>query len=164
MSYLTGRKFARVVLGIAASSMIGTVAVASPGSTGDKAILVENLVTANNDETGHVNSDRVKFQTKGRTDVRVQKLTFPPRSFSGWHHHPGLVIVAVKSGKVTLQQADCSSKDYGPGQLNGEVFVEGHDSAQQASSEDGAVVYVTYVAPSADPRVFRLEDPIQCAN
>jgi hypothetical protein len=40
---------------------------------------------------------------------------------------------------------------YGPGLPNGAVFVEGGDAPVQASSTNGATVYVTYVAPNADP-------------
>jgi len=152
-------KCAAAILGIAASGTIASVATASPGS----GVTPTTLVTANYDEQGHVNSDRVKFQTKGATDVRVQRLDFAAGSYSGWHHHPGIVVVAVQSGLVTLTHADCSSKTYGPGSPNGAVFVEGHDSAQEARSAAGAVVYVTYVAP--DGAGFRLDDdPPSCAT
>jgi hypothetical protein len=66
--------------------------------------------------------------------------------------------VAVESGAVTLWQSDCSSTTYGPGLPDGAVFAEGGDEPVQATSAGGATVYVTYVAPSADPPVFRIED------
>lgn len=162
MLYLKRLKSAGAVLGIAAVGSIATVASASPSSGN---IATTNFVTANYDESGQVNSDRVKFQTKNATDVRVQKLVFPAGAFTGWHHHPGVIIVAVESGSLTLRQSDCSSKTYGPSLSNGAVFVEGHDSVQEAmSGAAGATVYVTYVAPSADPPVFRIEDPVpSCA-
>ncbi len=159
MSFSKELKFGAIL--VAAVGMSATAALASPGSgvTADTP-----LVTANLNESRHINSDRVKLQTKGRTNVRVQKLTFGANSFSGWHHHPGIVIVAVQSGIVTLTDSNCGETSYGPGHPNGSVFVEGQDSAQQASSVAGAVVYVTYVAPSADPVDFRDEnDPPACA-
>ena len=147
--------------------MIGTLATVALGShlpvgfVGDPP-----LVTANFDETVHLNSDRVKFQTKGPTDVRVQRNVFSPGGRSGWHHHPGVVIVAVQSGAVTSTHSDCSSKTYGPGLPNGAVFAEGGDDPTQASSTTGATVYVTYVAPNegpVTPTTFRTEDtPISC--
>lgn len=162
MLYWKPLKSAGALLGIAAVGLIATVASASPSSGN---IETTNFVTANHDEPGHVNSDRVKFQTKNATDVRVQKLVFPAGAFTGWHHHPGIVIVAVQSGSLTLSQSDCSSKTYGPTSPHGAVFVEGHDSVQEARSTTGATVYVTYVAPSADPPVFRIEDPVPfCAT
>src|SRR5687767_265144 len=92
------KKWTAAALGVAMIGMVAAVALASPGF----GITSTNLVTANFDHAVHVNSDRVKFQTKEPTDVRVQKLVFAPGSFSGWHHHPGLVLVTVESGAVTL--------------------------------------------------------------
>ncbi len=143
--------------------VIGTLAAVALGSAGS-GVTSTTLVTANFDKTVHVNSDRVKFQTKDPTDVRVQKLVFAAGAYSGWHHHPGIVVVAVESGAVTLWDSDCTSKTYGPRLPNGGVFVEGGDDPVQATSASGATVYVTYVAPNANPPVFRIEDdPPPCA-
>ncbi|MFL5963477.1 MAG: hypothetical protein ACJ757_11375 [Gaiellaceae bacterium] len=112
----------------------------------------------------HQNSDRVKFQTKDPTDVRVQKIEIGAGGYSGWHHHPGIVIATVASGEVTFTQSDCSSTTYGPGLPAGAVFVEGGDEPGQASSVNGATLYATFVAPHAVPPVFRIEDsPPPCA-
>ena len=148
------KKWTAATIGVAVIGTLAAVALGEPGS----GVTPTNLVTANFDHTVHVNSDRVKFQTKDPTYVRVQKLVFGANSRSGWHHHPGLVLVTVESGSVTLWQSDCSSKTYGPGLPNGAVFAEGGDDPVQATSTSGATVYVTYVAPSADPPVFRIED------
>ncbi|HYT79563.1 MAG TPA: hypothetical protein VEQ37_09975 [Actinomycetota bacterium] len=145
---------------VAAVIGIAAVALGSPGS----GITSTTLVTANFDHTVHMNSDRVKFQTKDATDVRVQRLDFAPGAYSGWHHHPGIIVVAVASGAVTLWDADCNSVTYGPGLPDGAVFVEGGDAPVQATSTNGATAYVSYVAPNADPPVFRIEDdPPPCA-
>jgi hypothetical protein len=155
------KKWTAATIGVAMIGMFAAVAVGSPGF----GITTTNFVTANFDHTVHVNSDRVKFQTKDFTDVRIQRLDFAPGSFSGWHHHPGLVLVTVQSGEVTLMTSDCSSTTYGPGLPEGAVFAEGGDEPMQATSTDGATVYVVYVAPSADPPVFRIEDdPPDCAS
>ena len=144
--------------------LVGALAAAALGSPGS-GTTPTNFVTANFDHTVHVNSDRVKFQTKGPTDVRVQKLVFAAGSFSGWHHHPGIIIVSVESGAVTLWNSDCGSTTYGPGLPDGAVFVEGGDSPVQATSTTGATAYLTYVAPNANPLVFRIEDsPPPCAG
>src|SRR3990170_8716058 len=98
-------------VGVAVIGTLAAVALGSPGS----GVTPTNLVTANFDHTVHLNSDRVKFQTKDSTDVRIQKLVFGAGSFSGWHHHPGMVLVSVESGAVTLWKSDCSSTTYGAG-------------------------------------------------
>lgn len=150
------KKSTAATVGVA---VIGTLAAAVVlGSHAASGFTPTNLVTANFDETVHWNSDRVKFQTKDPTDVRVQRNVIAPGGFSGWHHHPGIAIVAVESGAVIVTHSDCSSETYGPGLPNGAVFSEGGDDPMQASSTTGATVYVMFIAPSADPPVFRIDD------
>jgi hypothetical protein len=140
-----------------ASAMLGTLATGASASPG-AGITPERFVTADLLEDVHYNHDRIKFQTKDPTKVRVERLTFAPGAFTGWHHHPGTVIVSVASGFLThVEAADCSATVYGPGSPNGSVFTEGSEESHQAFSPGGAVVYVTYVAPGS---TFRVEEPV----
>jgi len=147
------------MLSIAAAA-VGTPALASPGS----GITSTILATGDLNEIVQYNHDRIKFQTKDPVDVRVQKLEFGARSFTGWHHHPGIVIVTVASGEITTVDHLCRTKTYGPNSPNGSVFVEGHDTPMEARSATGGVVYATYVAPNSGPPlanyVFRIEDAV----
>jgi len=152
------KKWAAATVGVA---VIGTLAAVALGSPGFMFTGATPLVTANFDDAVHLNSDKVKFQTKDPTYVRVQKFDVAAGGYSGWHHHPGIVIVAVQSGTVTVTHSDCSSKTYGPGLANGAVFVEGGDDPGQASSVGGATLYATFIAPNDGPvssTTFRSED------
>lgn len=40
----------------------------------------------------------VKFQTKAPVDLVMQTITFGAPSTSGWHSHPGVVLVVVPAG------------------------------------------------------------------
>jgi hypothetical protein len=151
------KKWGAATIGVA---VLGTFAAVALGSAGS-GFTPESLVTANLANKVQWNSDRVKFQTKGSTDVRVQRIVFAPGGYSGWHHHPGIVIVTVASGQVTFTNSDCSSTTYGAGLPAGSAFVEGGDDPGQASSVGGATVYATFVAPHASPPVFRIEDAAQ---
>jgi quercetin dioxygenase-like cupin family protein len=56
-------------------------------------------------------------------DVVIARNTYAPDGFSGWHSHPGKVVIGVKSGQITLKRAtdsSCSVKTY----QAGDVFVE----------------------------------------
>ena len=88
------KKWFAATFGVA---VMGTLAAVAFGSPPFNFAGEPPLVTANFDGTVHQNSDRVKLQTKGPTDVRLQRLNVSPGGFSGWHHHPGLVIVTVAS-------------------------------------------------------------------
>jgi len=133
---------------------LAPVALASPPSGFTPTVLVK----ADFDETVRVNSDRIKFQTKDPTDVMVQQIVLAQGGSSGWHHHPGIVIIAVKSGSITVWDSDCNKTTYGPGLPNGAVSIERGDKPGLVTSADGATTYTTFVAPSADPPVFRIED------
>src|SRR5688500_8499417 len=61
---------------------------------------------------------KIKLQDSSRPgDVVVQKFVLAPAGQSGWHMHPGPAVVTVKSGELTLDQADCSSATYSAGQV-----------------------------------------------
>ena len=128
-----------------------TIALANPG-TGVKTTILGDRATLS--ESVQVNQDRIKFQTKDPTDVLVQTITFQPLGTSGWHFHPGVVIVVVESGTVTTHDANCQTRTYGPH----ESFVESGTTPFMVSNESdttNAVVYATLVAPAGTP--FRIE-------
>jgi quercetin dioxygenase-like cupin family protein len=150
-----------IAVGVAVAATFAAVAFGSMAG----GFTPTTLVTANLDNSVQANSDRVKLQTKDPTDVRVQKVVIAPGGYSGWHHHPGVVIVAVASGEVSYSHSDCNSTTYGPGLPAGSVFVESGDDPAQASSAGGATVFATFVAPDASPPVFRIEDAVPpCAQ
>lgn len=152
----------KLVLGLAGITIIGglgaTVALANAG-TGALTTVLGHRATLS--EGVRVNQDGIKFQTKDSTDVLVQTITFQPRGSSGWHFHPGLVIVVVESGEVTTHDANCETKTYGPHQS----FVERGTTPFMVSNESAttqAVVYATLVVPVGSP--FRIETaPPACA-
>jgi hypothetical protein len=144
------------ILGLTALA-IPAPAFASPGS----GITSVVLATGDLEQIVNYNHDRIKMQTKDAADVRVQRLDFGAGAYTGWHHHPGVVIVTVASGLITTVDHECRTVSYGPGSPNGSVFVEGHDTPMEARSTNGGTVYATYITPSATPPVFRIEDAAQ---
>ena len=141
---------------LAASGL--TPAFGSPGS----AVTPTTYSTTTLSESVEGNHDRIKFQTKDPAVVRVQKLEFVPGGYTGFHHHPGIVIVSVVSGSLNLVDgSDCSVET----KAAGTVFVESSDHAHNAIAPTGATVYVTYITPASDPPVFRVEEPVPfCAS
>ena len=147
--------FRKLVLGLAGITIIGgagaTVALANPGIGAATTVLGHRATLS---DSVQVNQDRVKFQTKDPTDVLVQTITFQPLGNSGWHFHPGIVLVVVESGTVTTHNADCETRTYGPHQS----FVESGTAPFMVSNESpaqSAVVYATLVVPAGSP--FRIE-------
>ncbi len=159
---LTAIKCMAGFIALATCPLIAAPAIASPGSGISSTI----LGTGDLDTPVNFNHDRIKIQTKDPVDVRVQRLDFAVGAVTGWHHHPGVVIVTVAAGLITTVDHDCKMTTYGPGSPNGSVFVEGHDTPMEARNAAATVstVYATYVAPDATPPVFRIEDDAQTCS
>jgi quercetin dioxygenase-like cupin family protein len=151
------KKWVTATVGVVVIGGLASVALANhlPFNFTTTPVVTGNLVS-----DVKQNSDGVKFQTEDPTDVRVARIDIAPGGRSGWHHHPGIVIVTVAQGAVTFTHSDCSSKTYGPGQPDGAVFVEGGDEPAQASNQGTTAVisYATFIAPHNAPPVFRIDD------
>jgi quercetin dioxygenase-like cupin family protein len=151
--------FAGVVIGIVgvlAATALGTPGAGTSGSPAP-------AFRASMDDSIQINTERIKFQTKDAADVLTQTVTYAPGAYSGWHLHPGIVIVSVKEGSVTRQFADCSYERHPAGT----AFIEnGEDPAMEVrnlSATESAVLYVTWVVPDGGAtRVDEGVDNPQC--
>jgi quercetin dioxygenase-like cupin family protein len=146
------------VVGLAIfATAVAAVAIASPGTTSSTTLAPRSTLS----NSVEVNENRIKFQTKDPTDLVSQQVTFAPGAYSGWHHHPGVILVLVKTGTVTVWDANCQKTAYSTGQ----AFIEGGSEPMQVSNEgtETAVDVATQVAPSGS--AFRVEDdPPACAT
>ena len=76
-------------------------------------------------ENAH-NTDKrwsAQLEVEGETDFVQQDVMLAPGGFSGWHSHPGPVIITVKSGTATWYSADdrnCSPQTF----PTGSAFIE----------------------------------------
>jgi quercetin dioxygenase-like cupin family protein len=156
---MMGSKQGQVAAGammLFAAAALGGTALASPGS----GVTATTYATATLNESVQGNLDKVKFQTKEPTLVRTQKLEFARGSYTGFHHHPGVVIVTVASGSVDLVDSSCATET----KSAGTVWVEDDEHVHQAVSKNGAVIYATYVVPK-EGNSFRVEEQVPfCAT
>ncbi len=53
----------------------------------------------------------VEIKAKSNTDIVVANITVTPRGHSGWHSHPGPVLVIVKTGVITFYHANNRNGD-----------------------------------------------------
>jgi quercetin dioxygenase-like cupin family protein len=105
-------------------------------------------------------------QHKGN-DVAVNQITVQPAGFSGWHSHPGITVVAVQSGQLTLFSepiagGKCRVRTYTAGQ----VFLEHPKNEYQAvnTGSEPYVLAVTFfnVPPNNGPSRIDQADPGNC--
>lgn len=101
-------------------------------------------------ESVHYNTGAVKFQTKGAVDFVTQTIDIGVGASSGWHAHPGVVLVTVKTGRLVRYDENCSGTEYGPGAAAGSAFTESGDDAGVVRNESAspASVYVTFLVPA----------------
>ena len=111
-----------------------------------------NLVV--NSKTG------VHLKALGSTDLVTQQIRIGPGGHTGWHSHPGPVLVTVKTGSLRLIYAtddNCQGVVYEAG----DSFVDRGDEnvhIARASPFDGVELWATYFVPGGDPAApFRLD-------
>lgn len=100
-------------------------------------------------------------------DVVVQSLVLQPAGTTGWHSHPGVLTVAVKSGTVKryeAQETGCREQSYMAGQAFAERGAE-HIILVRNESPDAAELLITYVVPAGTTNAgLRLDQqvPVGC--
>ena len=139
--------------------MIGAIAPVAFASGGGS-VTASTLTQQKLDGTVQAKGNGVKVQTKVPTEIVMQRVTFLAGGFTGWHHHPGVVMVSVQSGAVTVWDSDCDSTTYGPGLPAGTVFTESGDDALEVTSAMGGTVLATFIVPqvAGGKPLLRLED------
>jgi quercetin dioxygenase-like cupin family protein len=85
-------------------------------------------------------------------------LVFQPGGDTGWHIHPGPVVVVVKSGALTEYHSDGSVTVHPAGS----VFFEERDEVHRAVNETGTVVevYATFISPAGTQPLIPAPAPV----
>ena len=116
----------------------------------------------NADELNIHSAAGIKLKTKGPLDFVTQQITIGPGGTTGWHSHPGPVLVTVKSGSLQLFYASDTSCE-GIVYEAGDSFVDRGDEnvhIARASPFDGVELWATYFVPGDDTTApFRLDAP-----
>lgn len=104
-------------------------------------------------------------KTDGPSDYVVHRVRVEPGWSSGWHSHPGTVLVAVTAGELTLYEGDdpdCTPRRLKPGQ----GVAEPGGAVMLARNEAGAPLeaYVTYLVPAGDPLGSEEPRPGHCPS
>jgi quercetin dioxygenase-like cupin family protein len=109
----------------------------------------------------------VKLQTKSSVDFVTQQILIAAGGTTGWHSHPGPVLVTVKSGELTLVYADdatCQGRTYTAGQS----FVDRGDEIVHTAVNTGSQsveFWATYLVPGEPGSPIRIDagSPGTCA-
>lgn len=134
------------------SVMVGTVL--ATGATGFVGTPLSRGTLA---EKVQFNTGEVKLQTKGAVDFATSSIAISPLGSSGWHEHPGVVLVTVKAGTVTFYDENCSPTSHATGTSFVEAAGDGPGLARNESATDAAIVYATYIVPAG--AALRIDTP-----
>ncbi len=148
-------KVKALVLGISVACVMSGIAVATPtvGAVNNK-ILSAGLADEDLHAIGFVQLADEDFtaavNTFGASNVVVQDVEFIPGGTTGWHKHPGVVLLTLTadSGSVDWYDAHCGKVTY----RAGDTWTEGtklHDVVNNSSSY--AHFIVTYLVPAVVP-------------
>jgi quercetin dioxygenase-like cupin family protein len=80
-------------------------------------------------------------------DMVQQKLTFQPGGFSGWHSHPGVVLIIVTAGTLTRYDSTCTKTTIAAGQTFIELAPDGAAFVRNDGSTPAEAVQ-TYINPT----------------
>ena len=90
----------------------------------------------------------VEVQRERSADHAVAGITFPPGSSTGWHKHPGVVVVTVASGSIQHIDANCERETFEAGDG---FFEEGGVHLARNTGSKDAVIYATWIIPTRTP-------------
>ena len=95
-------------------------------------------------------------KNKDGVDLYGLKLDAQAGDVGGWHIHPGLELVTVLAGELTVEYACGRSESFGPGTTGG-VFKAG--AVHRAVFNSATTAYVTAIVEHGQPRAIPVAAP-----
>lgn len=120
-----------------------------------------SLIGRGNLGTFHVQSKAagydVELKSHDNTDIAVANIAIAPGGHSGWHYHPGPVLVVVKTGEITFYHGSCEPVRHAAGttfmEEGGDVGIARNEGAVEATA------VATFFVPAGSPT--RVDAPAQ---
>ena len=106
---------------------------------------------------GSSQEHNVILHMKGATDVLQTDLIFQAGGTTGWHIHPGPVVVVIKSGKLTeIHSNGCMTVHD-----TGSAFFESPGEVHNVVNQTNGVteVYATFLSPAGSQPLIPVADP-----
>lgn len=153
---MTRRRLTLLIVGMLALMLVGAALATMPAGFSATTFVRATLGANKKHEGIKAYAGHVKLHTKGPTDIAVQTVTVAPGGSSGWHSHPGIVLVGIQSGTLTRYDAHCGTIQYGPGQ--GFVEFGNHPALVRNNTSAPVVLYAAFIVPKSAP-ALRIDKP-----
>ena len=143
---------------LAGSLTVPALAAATP-----PAGVVSNVIVAQGATTSPIKKRAdvaggwaVSLEDRGHSEFYFQDLVVGPGGYTGWHSHPGVLLITVKEGSVDFYDKDCAKRTYTAGQS----FTEGADPHAAVNRGTGnARLLVAYIVKQGEPRRIEAAQP-----
>jgi len=145
-------KLKRYGIGLALTLVLAGSLIAVRTAAADPTGL-EIIPLAQGSSTEH----QIRIHATGPNDILQARLVFQPGGDTGWHTHPGPVIVVVNSGALTeTHRNGCITVHPA-----GSVFFESAGEVHRATNQTGGVteVFATFISPAGAPPLQPAGDP-----
>jgi quercetin dioxygenase-like cupin family protein len=154
----------RLRVGLICLAVLALGAVAATGYGDPSGLTVTPLGQATLAGPVHFDHGGVQIRTRGPRDTLIARLDFAAGGTTGWHTHPGPVIVAVTSGTLRLRHPDGHGGCHTETIRAGSGFIEGGGDVHKATAVDGpAVVVATFLArPGTTDYLVPVPAPPHC--
>jgi quercetin dioxygenase-like cupin family protein len=137
------------VAAVAVLAGVGGVATASPAHDLTAVTTAEGKFAVPHD-----------LRVRDVTNVVEQTLTIQPGGDTGWHVHPGLVILTVQKGTIVRKNADCTEEVF----PQGSSFIKQGDLPLNGVNEgtEPIELHLTYLQPEGTPLRYERDAPTHC--
>ena len=135
----------------------GTASATDPSGVVSNVILGQGLTAEGVHE--HIrlgDSWSVNLDVSAPSDFYFQDLVVAPGGRTGWHSHPGLLMIAVKEGRIDFYDKDCHKGSFSAGQS----FTESADPHNAFNTgTTNARLLVSYIIKKGEPRRIEQAQP-----
>lgn len=145
----------RILWGLGGTASAAALVLGLVGSGGARGQGVPLQITAL--AQGHISERHVSMRMNGPGDVLQALLVFQPGADTGWHIHPGPVVVVVKSGALTETHANGCTTEHPAGSVFFESAGEVHNATNRTAGV--AEVYATFLSPSGAQPLIPVPNP-----
>ena len=101
----------------------------------------------------------IEIKAKDGLDLAVRSFSYAPGSFTGWHRHPGPVLIQVVQGTVTFYEANdpnCTPRVVTSGESYLDLGEHAHIGRNE-TDEAAQDVTVLFGPPGIAPTDFRID-------
>jgi quercetin dioxygenase-like cupin family protein len=152
------QKLAGALIACAVGGLAVGLVSATPGAGVTAVVLTGAPVLMDDIDVKSVGEGyHVALKTKGFSDAHFVHYTIAPGGHSGWHSHPGICLVSVKSGTATEYHADDPETPHDFPAGTGFAEEAGAAHLIQNEGDEPLELIVLHLVPAAAPR--RLDEP-----